>query len=64
MREASNIQAGVLPKRMLYTMIRVTDLDRSVAFYRDVLSMREVRRETFTDAKLLWSLWVTVISWT
>lgn len=39
------------PKRMLYTMIRVTDLDRSTAFYGDVLGMREVRRETFTEGQ-------------
>jgi len=32
-------------------MIRVSDLDRSIAFYRDALSMREMRRETFTDGR-------------
>lgn len=40
-----------LPNRMLYTMIRVSDLDRSVAFYRDALGMREFRRETYTQGR-------------
>ncbi|MEN8178592.1 MAG: lactoylglutathione lyase [Pseudomonadota bacterium] len=38
-----------MPSRILYTMIRVADLDRSVAFYRDMLGMRELRREIFTE---------------
>ncbi|MCG7984637.1 lactoylglutathione lyase [Candidatus Thiodiazotropha endoloripes] len=42
---------NVLPSRILYTMIRVSDLDRSVAFYRDLLGMRELRRETFTEGR-------------
>jgi len=42
---------SLLPCRMLYTMIRVTDLERSVAFYSDALGMREVRRETFTEGR-------------
>jgi lactoylglutathione lyase len=40
-----------IPSRVLYTMVRVTDLDRSVAFYRDALGMRELRRETFTEER-------------
>jgi len=32
-------------------MIRVGDLDRSITFYRDVLGMREVKRETFTEGR-------------
>ena len=39
------------PSRMLYTMIRVGNLDRSVAFYHDALGMRELRRETFTEGR-------------
>lgn len=39
------------PNRILYTMIRVADLDRSIAFYRDLLGMRELRRETFPDGR-------------
>ena len=41
----------IVPKRILYTMIRVGDLDRSVAFYRDALGMHEVRRETFPEGR-------------
>ena len=40
-----------LPNRILYTMLRVGDLDRSIAFYRDALGMREMRRETFPDGR-------------
>ncbi|MEH6608711.1 MAG: lactoylglutathione lyase [Halioglobus sp.] len=44
-------EPSALPASILYTMIRVSDLDRSIAFYRDALSMRELRRETFTDGR-------------
>jgi len=40
-----------IPTRILYTMIRVTDLDRSVVFYRDMLGMKELRRENFTAGR-------------
>jgi len=45
------LHSKILPSRILYTMIRVGDLDRSLHFYRDALGMRELRRETFTDAR-------------
>lgn len=32
-------------------MLRVSDLERSVAFYKDILGMREIERETFAEAK-------------
>lgn len=32
-------------------MIRVADLDQSVAFYHDVLGMKELRRENFTEGR-------------
>jgi lactoylglutathione lyase len=31
-------------KRLLHTRYRVTDLDKTVAFYRDVLGLKETRR--------------------
>jgi len=40
-----------IPSRVLYTMIRVTDLDRSIEFYSDALGMRELRRETFAEGR-------------
>jgi lactoylglutathione lyase len=33
-------------KKLLHTRYRVTDLDKTVAFYRDVLGLQEVRRHT------------------
>jgi lactoylglutathione lyase len=40
-----------IPKRILYTMLRVGELDRSIAFYRDGLGLREIRRETFSEGR-------------
>ena len=50
MMKSKNSQS-VIPSRILYTMIRVADLDRSVSFYQDALGMQELRRETFTDGR-------------
>ena len=43
----NNITA-VTPSRILYTMIRVVDLGRSIDFYTNTLGMTELRREDFT----------------
>jgi lactoylglutathione lyase len=37
--------------RILHTMIRVGDLDRSIRFYTDVLGMRELRRKDYPDGR-------------
>jgi lactoylglutathione lyase len=37
--------------RILHTMIRVGDLDRSVAFYTEVLGMRLLRRQDYPDGR-------------
>jgi lactoylglutathione lyase len=37
--------------RMLHTMIRVGDLDRSVNFYTQLLGMKELRRNEVKDGK-------------
>ena len=37
--------------RILHTMIRVGDLDRSVRFYTDVLGMKEMRRRENPEGK-------------
>ena len=37
--------------RILHTMIRVGDLDRSIAFYTQVLGMRLLRRQDYPDGQ-------------
>ncbi len=48
---SSRDDPSAIPSRILYTMVRVSDLDRSIGFYRDALGMRELRRETFTEGR-------------
>ena len=38
--------------RMLHTMLRVGDLERSINFYTDVLGMRLLRKHDYPDGKL------------
>lgn len=37
--------------RLLHTMLRVGDLDRSIAFYRDVLGMTLLRRQDYPEGR-------------
>ncbi|NMG76334.1 lactoylglutathione lyase [Aromatoleum diolicum] len=37
--------------RLLHTMLRVGDLDRSIAFYTEVLGMHLLRRHDYPDGK-------------
>lgn len=37
--------------RILHTMVRVGDLDRSLAFYQEVLGMRLLRRNDYPEGK-------------
>ena len=37
--------------RILHSMLRVGDLDRSIAFYTEVLGMRVLRRNDYPDGK-------------
>jgi lactoylglutathione lyase len=37
--------------RILHTMLRVGDLERSIAFYTEVLGMRLLRRQDYPDGK-------------
>ena len=37
--------------RILHTMIRVGDLDKSIAFYTEVLGMKLLRRKEYPDGK-------------
>lgn len=39
------------PKKILYTMIRVGNLERSIEFYKKALGMKELRRENFTQGR-------------
>lgn len=46
-----NISAGSTPSRILYPMIRVSNIDRSLNFYINALGMRELRRESFQEGR-------------
>lgn len=37
--------------RMLHTMLRVGNLDKSLAFYQDVLGMKLLRKKDYSDGK-------------
>jgi len=37
--------------KFLHTMLRVYDLDRSIAFYRDLLGMKQLRRNEVTAGR-------------
>ncbi|HID82769.1 MAG TPA: lactoylglutathione lyase [Chromatiales bacterium] len=37
--------------RILHTMLRVGDLDRSIDFYTNILGMKELRRKDYPDGK-------------
>ena len=39
-------QLVAMVKKLLHTRYRVTDLEKTVSFYRDVLGLRETRRHT------------------
>jgi lactoylglutathione lyase len=47
----TSIQSGANYMRLLHTMIRVGDLDRSIAFYTDVLGMKLLRRKEYPAGK-------------
>lgn len=44
------MMANAVAHRLLHTMFRVDDLDRSIAFYTNILGMIELRREEFPEA--------------
>ena len=46
-----NTSVSPVPSRILYTMLRTSDLDRSLSFYRESLGMRELKRETFSEGR-------------
>ena len=40
-----------IPSRIIYTRFRVSDLDRSVRFYQNVLGMKEICRKNFSAGR-------------
>ena len=48
--------------RMLHTMLRVGNLDKSLAFYQDVLGMKLLRKHEYPDGRLHWLLLVMVMN--
>ena len=40
-----------IPSKILHTMLRVVDLDRSVKFYKNILGMKTFSRETYTEGR-------------
>ncbi len=46
-----NTAISSVPSRVLYTMLRVSDLEKSLTFYCESLGMQERRRETFTEGR-------------
>ena len=47
----NDVDTSLMPSRILYPMIRVSELDRSLTFYIEALGMRELRRESFTNGR-------------
>ncbi len=47
----NDTSASFVPARMLHTMIRVGNLQRSLDFYLNALSMRELRREDYPEGR-------------
>jgi len=43
-RRSYTLATGVSPMKYLHTMVRVTDLEQSLHFYRDLLGLNEIRR--------------------
>ena len=50
-REAVAPPPALSNMRLLHTMLRVSDLDRSIAFYTGMLGMRLFRKETYPDGR-------------
>src|SRR5258708_37060784 len=44
-------KAPVIQGRLLHTMLRVYDLDKSIGFYTELLGMKLLRRKDYPDGK-------------
>lgn len=51
MTQPLNKQRATVPSRILHTMLRISDLDRSVDFYQNSLGMRVFSRETYSEGR-------------
>lgn len=49
--QSMSVQSDVRAKRLLHTMLRVHDLDASLAFYTDLLGMRLLRKDDFPGGR-------------
>src|SRR5437763_10511034 len=45
-RPSAGNRKRVMVKKLLHTRYRVADLEKTVSFYRDVLGLQEIRRQT------------------
>lgn len=50
-RETAAVSPALSDVRLLHTMLRVGDLDRSIAFYTGALGMRLFRKESYPDGR-------------
>ena len=46
-----DVEEGSEPMRMLHTMLRVGDLERSIAFYTELLGMQLLRRKDYPGGR-------------
>ena len=46
-----DITGGIISMRMLHTMLRVGDLERSIRFYTEVLGMQLLRRKDYPSGR-------------
>ena len=49
--QKSGSKTPVIQGRLLHTMLRVYDLERSIAFYTELLGMRLLRRKDYPEGK-------------
>ena len=47
--------------RMLHTMLRVGNLERSLAFYTEVLGMTLLRKRDYEEGRFTLALWAMVM---
>ena len=48
---------GAIIMKYLHTMVRVTDIEQSLRFYRDALGLIELSRRDYPQGDLRWCFW-------